>query len=156
MRTEKKKMALDLRNLDDHVDYRGKRFERYQRMSEERIISHSELEEVERDYQEAYLEREALKSELVMQDAQIEAVEKAVIRVEAEVTQAGARVDRAAENLRYATIRSPIEGTVLKRHVEIGDAVSSILQLGSHNKIIQISQYFVISEHLCAHPAGGI
>ena len=126
-RTQKKKMVLDLRNLDDNVGYREKRFERFQRMSEERIISYSELEDVERDYHDAYLEREALKSELLMQDARIEGAEKAVSRVEAEVTQARAMVDRAEENLRYATVRSPIEGMVLKRHVEVGDAVSSIL-----------------------------
>lgn len=64
------------------------------------------------------------------------AAQKAVARVKAEVSQAEATLDRARENLRYATIRSPMSGTVLKRHVEVGDAVSSILQLGSQATLL--------------------
>jgi HlyD family secretion protein len=40
------------------------------------------------------------------------------------------------ENLKYASIRSPIGGVVLSREVEVGDAVSSILQLGSNATLI--------------------
>ena len=71
-----------------------------------------------------------------MQNARIGAALKAVARVEAEVIQAEATLDRAVENLRYATIRSSMTGTVLKRHVEVGDAVSSILQLGSQATLL--------------------
>ena len=35
------------------------------------------------------------------------------------------------EQLSYTTIRAPIDGIVLSRDVEVGDAVSSILVLGS-------------------------
>jgi HlyD family secretion protein len=61
----------------------------------------------------------------------------------AQVTQARARVavakatlDRADENLRYATIRAPISGIVLVRPTEVGDAVSTILNLGSAATLI--------------------
>ncbi len=47
-----------------------------------------------------------------------------------------ARGDRAEENLRHASIRSPIDGIVLSRELEVGDAVSSILQLGSNATLI--------------------
>jgi HlyD family secretion protein len=47
------------------------------------------------------------------------------------VAQAKAALDNANENLEYATISSPINGEVLSRDVEVGDAVSSILVLGS-------------------------
>jgi HlyD family secretion protein len=129
--TMKKKLNLDVKNLEDNVRFRQKQVDRYRAMSDEKIISYSELDRVEREYQEAVLSLEALRSELLMQDARIDGARKAVARVRAEVTQAEATLDRAKENLRYATIRSPIEGIVLKRHVEVGDAVSSILQLGS-------------------------
>lgn len=125
------KIKMDLENLDDKVSFLKKQVNRYESLFNEKLIAHSELEIREREYQDAKFAREALRSELVMQDSRIEAAGKIVAKVSAEVAQAKARLDRADENLRYATIRSPLTATVLKRHVEVGDAVSSILQLGS-------------------------
>ncbi len=45
-------------------------------------------------------------------------------------------LDRAEETLRYATIRAPFSGVVLTRPTEVGDAVSSILNLGSAATLI--------------------
>ena len=45
-------------------------------------------------------------------------------------------MERAEESLKYASIRSPIDGVVLSRELEVGDAVSSILQLGSNATLI--------------------
>ncbi|MFQ5738368.1 MAG: efflux RND transporter periplasmic adaptor subunit [Acidobacteriota bacterium] len=134
--TMKKKLQLDVRNLEDDLRFRKKRLDRYRSMSDDRIISQSELDQVERDYHQVSLNLEALRSELLMEDARIEAATKVVARVRAEVTQAEANLDRARENLRYATVTSPIKGTALKRHVEVGDAVSSILQLGSQATLL--------------------
>jgi len=132
----KQKLAMDVRNLEDKVAFHKKQVNRYENLSKEKLISHSELEVREREFQEATFALEALKSELLMQDSRISAAEKAVARVAAEVSQAQAILDRAAENLRNSTIRSPLTGTVLKRHVEVGDAVSSILQLGSQATLL--------------------
>lgn len=52
------------------------------------------------------------------------------------MVQAQAQYEQAEENLKYASIRSPINGVVLSREVEAGDAVSSILQLGSNATLI--------------------
>jgi HlyD family secretion protein len=52
-------------------------------------------------------------------------------RAKAQVAQAQANLDRTEEDLRNSTIVSPMDGIVLSRDVEIGDAVSSILVLGS-------------------------
>jgi HlyD family secretion protein len=132
----KQKLGLDVNNLEDKVAFHKKQVERYENLSREKLIPHSELEIRERELQEATFSLEALKSELLMQDSRIGAAEKAVARVAAEVSQAQAVLDRAAENLRNSTIRSPLTGTVLKRHVEVGDAVSSILQLGSQATLL--------------------
>ena len=59
-----------------------------------------------------------------------------VVQAKAQVAQAKAALDNAEENLRYATITSPIAGTVLSRDVEVGDAVSSILVLGSQATLV--------------------
>lgn len=70
-------------------------------------------------------------------------LEAAVRTATAQVTQARARLaaaeaalDRAVESRRHATIRSPIRGIVLTRDTEVGDAVSSILNLGSAATLI--------------------
>ncbi|MGA8872840.1 MAG: efflux RND transporter periplasmic adaptor subunit [Candidatus Acidiferrales bacterium] len=59
-----------------------------------------------------------------------------VAEAEAQIAQAKAALDNANENLQYATITSPIDGEVLSRNVEIGDAVSSILVLGSQATLV--------------------
>ncbi|MGA1368638.1 MAG: efflux RND transporter periplasmic adaptor subunit, partial [Blastocatellia bacterium] len=50
----------------------------------------------------------------------------------------GNRVDRAREELTFATIRSPIEGIVLSRDVELGSPVSSILNLGAAATLVMV------------------
>lgn len=134
--TQKAKLQLDLRNLEDNMAYIRKQVARYQNMFAEKLIPRSDIERAERELQDASLRVESLRSELLMQDARIEAARKAVARVKAEVIQAEANLDRTRENLRFATLTSPIAGDVLKRHVEVGDAVSSILQLGSQATLL--------------------
>ena len=50
---------------------------------------------------------------------------------EAQVGQDHANLQQLEEQLSYTTIASPIDGIILSRDVEVGDAVSSILVLGS-------------------------
>jgi HlyD family secretion protein len=134
--TMKKKLELDLRNLQGNQEFIRKQLKRQEDMFEEKLIPRSDYEKTERELQDAGLKAEALKSELLMQDARIQGATKAVNRVRAEVVQSEANLDRQRENLRYATITSPITGKVLKRQVEVGDAVSSILQLGSQATLL--------------------
>jgi len=68
----------------------------------------------------------------------------------AEVEKARAALERAQTDLRYATIRSPMNGLVLSRDVEIGDAVSSILILGSQATLVMtlgdVSEVYVLGK----------
>jgi HlyD family secretion protein len=59
-----------------------------------------------------------------------------VTKAKAQVAQAQASLERAEEDLKYATITSPMDGIVLSRDVEVGDAVSSILVLGSQATLV--------------------
>ena len=61
----------------------------------------------------------------------IGSAEAAIAQKEAKVLQLQAVIDRIAEELRYTTIRSPIDGVVLSREVEVGSAVSSITTMGA-------------------------
>ncbi len=132
----KEKLEMDRKNLEGKLEYNKKRIQRYQKLFDENLLPMNDMDEAERVLQENTFQLGALDSELLMQDAEIESAQKAVLRAEAEVTQAKATVDRARENLHYATIRAPRPATVLKRHIEEGDAVSSILQLGSQATLI--------------------
>ena len=52
-------------------------------------------------------------------------------QTEAQTQQAQASLKQLEEQLSYTTVTSPIDGVVLSRDVQMGDAVSSILVLGS-------------------------
>jgi HlyD family secretion protein len=54
-----------------------------------------------------------------------------VAQARADVKRAEATLSQLREQLSYTTIVAPIDGIVLSRDVEIGDAVSSILVMGS-------------------------
>ena len=60
----------------------------------------------------------------------------AIAKAEAQLEQAKAVLAQSEEDLRNATIVSPIDGVVLSRDREIGDAVSSILTMGSGATLI--------------------
>ena len=57
-------------------------------------------------------------------------------REPAEVARAQAALERAETDLQNSTIASPMDGIVLSRDVEVGDAVSSILVLGSQATLV--------------------
>jgi HlyD family secretion protein len=62
--------------------------------------------------------------------------ESAIRKAEAQVDQSRAQLATTEEDLRNATIISPIDGVVLSRDREVGDAVSSILTMGSGATLI--------------------
>jgi HlyD family secretion protein len=68
--------------------------------------------------------------------AQLTINEAKVKQAQAQVTQYKASLARSEEQLNYATIVAPIDGEVLSRDVEVGDAVSSILVLGSSATLV--------------------
>jgi HlyD family secretion protein len=73
-----------------------------------------------------------------------------VEKAKAQVAQAQAALDRAEEDLRNSTIASPIDGLVLSRDVQVGDAVSSILVLGSQATLLMtlgdVSEVYVLGK----------
>ena len=60
--------------------------------------------------------------------AQIEVAKSQVESSRAQVEQAKAALNLAETNLRYATIRSPVNGTVISRNVDVGQTVAASLQ----------------------------
>lgn len=101
--------------------------ERAQRMHAEKLVAKNIVEEAEKAYQLALNRQSAAVRALAVSRAEI-------TRARAQVAQAKAVLERAEEDLRNSTIVSPIDGLVLSRDVEVGNAVSSILVLGSQAK----------------------
>jgi HlyD family secretion protein len=110
--------------------------ERARKLYEDGLISPSLLEDADKAYQLGLNKQTAARSNA------------AVTR--AEVGKARAGLERVETDLRNATIRSPMDGLVLSRDVEVGDAVSSILVLGSEATLMltlgDVSEVYVLGK----------
>ncbi len=111
------------------VPYFQRNFERAQQMLKDGLIAHATLDEAEKNYHMAVNRQLAAQRNVLVTKAEVE-------RAGAQVAQAKAALERAEEDLRNSTIVSPMDGIVLSRNVEVGDAVSSILVLGSQATLV--------------------
>jgi HlyD family secretion protein len=119
----------------DH-DYLMKEYLRRKDLFAQGLIPRSELDSWEQKMKASGITKKSLQAEVEIKEAEIEQNKRSVEKAQASVTQAQAQVERAQEDLRYASLRAPISGVVLSRELEVGDAVSSILQLGSNATLI--------------------
>jgi HlyD family secretion protein len=111
------------------VEFARRAFQRAQSLFEQHLIAQSALDDAHSAVDVAENRKHAAETQLVISQAK-------VTEARAEVAQAKATADRAAEDLANATIRAPINGTVLTRDVELGSAVSSILNLGANATLV--------------------
>jgi HlyD family secretion protein len=98
--------------------------DRADKLYAEGLIPKSQRDTAEQAYQVALNKQQSAQGGVAVSRAKVE-------QAKAQVAVAEAALEQAQENLRYATVSSPMNGVVLSRDVEIGDAVSSILVLGS-------------------------
>ena len=91
--------------------------ERARRLYEQGLVATSIVEDSEKAYEMGLNKQHAAKANVSVNRA--------------EVARAQAALERAQNDLRNATIFSSMDGLVLSRNVEVGDAVSSILVMGS-------------------------
>jgi HlyD family secretion protein len=103
--------------------------QRDRQLAAEGILAESTLDDAEKSYQLALNKKMSALRNVAVSRAE-------VAKARAQVEQAQAALDQAEENLRNATIVSPINGIVLSRNVEVGDAVSSILVMGSQATLV--------------------
>jgi HlyD family secretion protein len=98
--------------------------ERAEQEYREGVVAKSVVEDAQKNYQLALNRQMSAQTNLTVSKADI-------AKAEAQAAQAKAALENAEEGLRNSTIVSPIDGLVLSRDVNVGDAVSSILVLGS-------------------------
>jgi HlyD family secretion protein len=94
-----------------------------------KLIAQNARDDAEKNYEMALNRQLQAQGNLGVADA-------AITKAEAQVEQSRAQVSQAEEDIRNATIRSPIDGVVLSRDREVGDAVSSILVMGAGATLI--------------------
>jgi HlyD family secretion protein len=104
-------------------------YERAKSMAGEGVVSQSALDDAQRAYELAVNKRDMARAQLITSKAKM-------AQAKAQVAQQRANVDNSEEEFRYTTIVAPINGIVLSRDVEVGDAVSSILVLGSSATLV--------------------
>jgi HlyD family secretion protein len=93
-------------------------------LNNEGIVSHQTLDDANRDYLAALTKRDAARAQIGVDTAKLK-------QAKAQVMQSQASLQQLEEQLSYTTIVAPMDGVILSRDVEMGDAVSSILVLGS-------------------------
>jgi HlyD family secretion protein len=99
-------------------------WQRNVQMLKDGIVSQQALDNAERDYLAQKNKRDGAVAQIGVDQAKLR-------QAQAQVQQAQASLDQLNEQLSYTTLQAPIDGMVLSRDVEVGDAVSSILVLGS-------------------------
>jgi HlyD family secretion protein len=98
--------------------------DRNQAMAQQGIVSRQALDDTNRDYLAALTRRDSAHAQIGVDQAKLK-------QARAQVAQSQASLKQLEEQLGYTTIAAPMDGVILSRDVEIGDAVSSILVLGS-------------------------
>jgi len=104
------------------------------------IVSQQSYDDTNRDYLAALTRRDAARAQVGVDTAKLK-------QARAQVMQSQASLKQLEEQLSYTIITAPMDGVILSRDVEIGDAVSSILVLGSTATLIMtegdINQVYV-------------
>jgi HlyD family secretion protein len=99
-------------------------YDRALQMQKDGVVSMSALDDAEKEYKLAVNKQNVARAQMLVLQAKI-------AQSQAQVAQDQASLKQFEEQLSYTDIVSPLDGIVLSRDVEIGDAVSSILVLGS-------------------------
>ncbi|HKD85675.1 MAG TPA: efflux RND transporter periplasmic adaptor subunit [Terriglobales bacterium] len=119
---DEKRAEVDAQGVDIPTLQRA--YQRAQEMSKDGVVSQATLDDSQRSYIMAVNKRDVARAQLTVNKAKVAQAQAQVKKDEASLTP-------FEEQLSYTTITAPIDGVVLSRDVEVGDAVSSILVLGS-------------------------
>ncbi|HZQ92231.1 MAG TPA: efflux RND transporter periplasmic adaptor subunit [Terriglobales bacterium] len=99
-------------------------YERAVSMSKDGVVSTSQMEDAQKAYELAVNKQNVARAQLQVSKAK-------AMQAAAEVARSRATLKQLEEQLSYTTIVAPMDGVILSRPVELGDAVSSILVMGS-------------------------
>jgi HlyD family secretion protein len=104
-------------------------YDRATSMAKDGVVSASALDDAQKNYEMSLNKQNVSKAQVIVLKAKI-------AQAGAQVAQDQANLKQLEEQLSYTDIVSPIDGIVLSRDVQMGDAVSSILVLGSSATLV--------------------
>jgi HlyD family secretion protein len=99
-------------------------YDRALQMSKDGVVSQQALDDAQQKYLAAANTRDKAVAQITVDQSKLH-------QAQAQVEQAQSSLKQLEEQLSYTTITSPMDGVILSRDVELGDAVSSILVMGS-------------------------
>jgi HlyD family secretion protein len=143
---ESAKAALERNQVEAEgpdVPFMKKNMDRAQQLYKDELVAKSAVEDAEKLYQMALNKQTSALRSVALARAELS-------RSGAQVAQAQAALDRAETDLLNSTIVSPMDGLILSRDVQVGDAVSSILVNGSQATLIMtlgdVSEVYVLGK----------
>ncbi len=104
-------------------------YERALGMAKDGVVSQAQLDDAQKNYELAVNKQQVAQAQLGV----LKAKQK---QAQAQVAQARATLAQLQEQYTYYTIVAPMDGIILSRDVEIGNAVSSILVMGSQSTLV--------------------
>ena len=104
-------------------------YDRAEGMAKDGVVSASALDDAQKNYEMSLNKQNVSK-------AQVTVLRAKIAQAQAQVAQDQANLKQLEEQLSYTDIISPLDGIVLSRDVQMGDAVSSILVLGSSATLV--------------------
>jgi HlyD family secretion protein len=99
-------------------------YDRALQMSKDGVVSQQALDDAQQKYLAAANTRDKAVAQISVDNSKLH-------QAQAQVEQNQSSLKQLEEQLSYTTITSPMDGVILSRDVELGDAVSSILVMGS-------------------------
>jgi len=122
-----KRAEVDAEGVD--VPMLKRAYERAQQMARDGVVSQANLDDAQKAYELGVNKQNVARAQFTVSKAK-------VAQATADVQRQRANLQQLKEQLSYTTIVAPIDGIILSRDVEIGDAVSSILVLGSSATLV--------------------
>jgi HlyD family secretion protein len=104
-------------------------YERALSMSKDGVVSQQALDDAQQKYLAAANTRDKAVAQIAVDTSKLH-------QAQAQVQQSESSLKQLEEQLSYTTVTSPMDGVILSRDVELGDAVSSILVMGSTATLI--------------------
>ncbi len=122
-----KRSEVDAEGVD--IPMLKRAYDRATQMAKDGVVSQANLDDAQKAYELGTNKQGTARAQVMVSRAK-------VAQAKADVQRASASLEQLKEQLSYTTIIAPIDGIVLSRDVEIGDAVSSILVMGSASTLV--------------------
>jgi HlyD family secretion protein len=134
-RAEVANQQANLERMQVQITDANRDLERHRALFARQLISHSELDAAQTTYDSTVAQLNAARAQLHAAEAKLRSTQAQLLSAQAQVEKARAQVSQAQASLEQAqvdldrtVIRSPIDGVVISRTVDVGQTVAASLQ----------------------------